>query len=178
MNRHSELATADYVCSIMAIFVVRTSFPVAESPSTPHLSRHTVCLASQWVTLHEKRKAGPHCRAVRWWSTTLEQNHSSANMLLQYSHLAGLLALHERSRAPLSCHAYCCNTGSFGSVTYEVTGRCAGLFSQWPRIQHKLTNLISKLVRCSRPNIILCSMQILRDDALEIHRVMSVLRSL
>jgi hypothetical protein len=45
MNRYLELATADYFCSIIAIFVVRISFLVTESLSTPYLSRYIVCLA-------------------------------------------------------------------------------------------------------------------------------------
>jgi hypothetical protein len=41
-RRNSKLATADYFRRIIAIFVVRMGFPVAEIQSTPCLSRHTV----------------------------------------------------------------------------------------------------------------------------------------
>jgi len=40
--RHLELATADYFRRIIAIFVVRIGSAVAESQSTPRLSRHSV----------------------------------------------------------------------------------------------------------------------------------------
>jgi hypothetical protein len=50
-HRHSELGTTDYFYRTIAILVVRIGFAVAESQSTPYLSRHIVRLATQGCTL-------------------------------------------------------------------------------------------------------------------------------
>jgi hypothetical protein len=49
--KYLGLATADYFYRNIVIFVVYISYLVAESQSTPYLSRHTGCLATQGYTL-------------------------------------------------------------------------------------------------------------------------------